>query len=1045
MEEIELHIIKNEIIKIGDKLIDSDDIFQLCKRILKSKISQCIDTILECIFYMPVKIGIYATILGIITKNDKKMKLQILLKLNHNIEVFIKKNLLHCLLWFRCIIGLSCCYFFDFSYCLNLFKNIYELCNELYKEKKFIRGDNILYIFLSNFFYISKQIYDKNKDELDNILNKCFDLMEKRQNCIDNIDIDNNDIVTIEYIYIYINSTIHSDNFYDRLFYLKDALKNYIQNNLKSVATHRFYQKQIFQEIFLNGENSPKKSNEDNLLSDSMSNINNQSYNNEKDNNNTDDVNSNINFNDNNSNDELLLFNSKNKDMNLQKIIEKCINIEYLVNYECDQYISSLQINFRTKSDDNKNIHDIWLMQEHILHIIELYKNSVEFSSKILGIYVQLQSKLYNNVLIECIINKLLSSFNEKDYYFYISLIHRLLLINKNLASIIIRCIKFILKQIGKLDNESFYLFMELCIYMLSFFVYENKLMKNKENFFKRKYNDMNKILKVQEEEMQKLDNNLTKEKEELSVHKKERKEEIDDTEIKEQADEEQINEYSRNCNSTKRNQVILKKNEKTLNELRNNDFKIPFCIEADVKYSPDEGNDYDENDKEECDYDESDDDENDSNENDFDYSIFKEELEKLDIGENLKKFTNLMYNVKNKYRRKWTRNLFFKSCSLVYKNEVENLLPRVVISYCNGFKCSNDKKYQDFHEFSIFNEVLKFCFYEINNIEDQNYDLEKEDNTENSLSNFKNLINVIIQCFMNYLIEKPHLNKIPPFFENIKKSIDKLHGISRDNLDENIFDNNIFEKDFDVDSICWSRYDILILFFKSLIFFDSSNVSSLKKVFNNHAVIFLNYKDSGCFQSENDKKQFDIEIINTVYSYFNNSVLLNVIVNILIENQIVDELSVIHFIFNKLDDSNLDEYYVLRLMYECIDNLITKKEFNDMEKNKLKRKQNKNENEVLIKQLEDKKNQLVQKIFHLTNETVIMLCHKMMKLKNESNSYMSKELLKESLVFLRTYLEYVDVDQFLQLCHENNFESELLELATIFKYASLKKKKKEK
>ncbi|CRG94053.1 conserved Plasmodium protein, unknown function [Plasmodium gallinaceum] len=1048
MEEIELHILKNEIIKIGDKLIDSDDIFQLCERISKSKINQCVDTILECIFYMPMKIGIYATILGIITKNDEKLKLQILLKLNHNIEVFIKKNLLHCLLWFRCIIGLSCCYFFDFSYCLNLFKKIYELCSELYKEKKFIKGDNILYLFLSNFFYISKQIYDKHKDELDDLLNNCFNLIEERQHCIDNIDIDNNDIATIEYIYIYINSIIHSDNFYDRLFYLKDALNNYIQNNLKSVATHRFYQKQIFQEVFLYNENNKDKFiYEDNILSDNMININNQSDRNEKDNNSNDDISNNNNFS-NNNNDNLSLHSSKNKEMSLQKIIEKCVNIEYFVNFECEEYISSLQIIFRKKDDDNKNVHDIWLMQEHIMHIIDLYKNSVDFSSKILGIYIQLQSKLYNNVLIECIINKLLSSFNEKDYYFYISLIHRLLLINKNLGSVIIRCIKYILKQIGKLDNESFYLFMELCIYMLSFFVYENKLLKNKENFFKRKFNDMNKILKVQEEKMHKLDNELAKEKEELSGGKKRKTEELVDIEVKEQIDEEEKIEEKSSINSSniKRNQVVLTKNERTLNELKNSDCKIPFCIEADVKYSSDEDNNCDENDKEkeEYDYDESDNDENDNNEIeiDFDFSIFKEELEKLEIGDNLKKFTNLIYNVKKKYHKKWTRNLYFKSCSLVYKNEVENLLPKVVINYCNKFKCSNDKKHEDFYEFSIFNEILKFCFDEINNIEDQNYDIQKEDNTESSISTFKNQINAFIQCFMNYLSEKPHLNKIPPFFENIKKNIDKLYGISKDNLDVNIFDSHIFEKDFYGNSILWNRYDILILFFKSLIFFDLSNVSSLKKVFNNHSVIFLNYKNSDCFQSEDDKKQFDIEIINIVYTYFNNSVLLNVIVNILVENQIVNELSVIHFIFNKLDDSNLDEYYVLRLIYESIDNLITKKESNDMEKNKLKRKQTKNENEALIKQLEDNKNQLVQKIFHLTNETIIMLCHKMMKLKNENNSYMSKELLKESLVFLRTYLEYVDVDQFLQLCHENNFESELLELATIFKYASLKRRK---
>ncbi|GAB67089.1 hypothetical protein PCYB_111100, partial [Plasmodium cynomolgi strain B] len=759
-------------------------------------------------------IGIYATILGIITKDDEKLKLQLFLKLNHNIEVFIKDNSLHCLLWIRCIIALSCCHVFPFAQCLNLFKNLYQLCIELYKEKEFIKGDNILYLFLSNFFYISKQIYDENKEDLDNMLTSCFDLIEKRQEHIDNIDLDNNDVATIEYIYIYINSVIHSDNFYDRLFYLKSALYNYVQNNLKSVATHRFYQKEIFQNIFLKKEGL-----EDGLSGEEKESdihrvvlLENGDH----------DVDGGVDYasqNDvsNSSKDtpgEASLQNYKKKEITLPMAIEKCTNVEFFANYECAQSIFSLQIKFQTKHADSKNMHDVWLMQEHILHIIQLYNNSVEFSSKVLGVYVQLQSKLYNNVLIECIINKLLSSFNKKNYYFYISLVHRLLLINKNLGSVIIRCIKFVLKQIGKLDNESFYLFMELCLYMLSYFAYENKVLKSKENFFKRKYNDMNKILKVQEENLQKMGlekGGETQEGEEPGQNKKKRKR--DEGEPNEQLNEqlneqpngqaneqpnentneqpnenasEQPNEHPQDgdnhrdsATGTKRTPVILKKNESTLNAMKNLDCKMPFCIEADMKYSSDEeGDDKDNEDADNAQKDERDeheeeesDDEEDDAENDqtdgmkhsFDAQSFKEELENLDMGDNLKKFTNLMYSVKKKYCRKWTRNFYFKSCSLIYKNELENLIPKSVITYCNSFKCDVNRQHEIFHEYAIFNSILKYSIDEINNIEDQFYDMSREDDYNNdveqkALDKFKDSINTFIQTFFNYLNEKTFL-----------------------------------------------------------------------------------------------------------------------------------------------------------------------------------------------------------------------------------------------------------------------------------------------
>ncbi|GAW81563.1 hypothetical protein, conserved [Plasmodium gonderi] len=1099
MEEIELHIIKNEIIKIGDKLIDSDDIFNLCKRIQRSRTAQCIDKILECIFYMPVKIGIYATILGIITKDNEKLRLQLFLKLNHNIEVFIKDNPLHCLLWIRCIIGLSCCHVLEFAHCMKLFKNLYELCIELYKEKKFIKGDNILYIFLSNFFYISKQIYDENKENLDNMLTNCFDLIEKRQEHIDNIDIDNNDISTIEYIYIYINSIIHSDNFYDRLFYLKNALYSYVQNNLKSVATHRFYQKEIFQKIFLNEENV-----EDGLLNDEngstlprIIHLDNGEDDNMLEFSSHGDPN-NISHNEiNNSNQDkssgTLLHSSRKKEINLQMAIEKCVNAEYFENYECAECIPSLQIKFKTKHANKKNMHDVWLMQEHVLHIIELYRNSVEFSSKVLGVYVQLQSKLYNNVLIECIVNKLLSSFNKKHYYFYISLIHRLLLINKNLGSVIIRCIKFVIKQIGKLDNESFYLFMELCLYMLSYFTYENKVLKSKENFFKRKYNDMNKILKVQEEEnkhklnieqvpskegeedpdenKKKRKRDEVEEREQLSVHPSEKTNgESDEEEPKEQVNGSENLPHS--TTNVKRKQVILKKNENTLNAMKSLECKMPVCIELDVKYSSDEeeeecnegedkggkeendeNGENGENEEEESDEDEDADayaaenNEIDSSKNNFDFESFKEELEKLDMGENLRKFTNLMYSVKKKYCRKWIRNFYFKSCSLIYKNELENLIPKSVITYCNSFKCAVDNQHERFHEYAIFNFILKYSLDEINNIEDQFYDMSREDEYNNdveqkALNKFKDSINSFIQSFFNYLNGKMQLNKVPHFFENVEKNIQQVENISSANLDGAFFVNYIFPNDFTSNTEYWNSYSILILFFKALLFFDSSNVSSLKKIFRNHAIIFLNYKNSDALPSEEEKLQFDMEILSIVYAHFNNSIMLNALVAILLENDIVDELSVMHFIFSKLDQANLDEYYVTRLIYECIDNLIIRKEWHEMEKNKLKRKQTKSESEMLIKELEGKKNETIQKVFHLTNKILFMLSNKMMKLKNENNAYMSKELLKELLVFLRTYVEYIDADQFLQLCQENNFASELMELATIFKYVSLKKER---
>ncbi|EUD64799.1 hypothetical protein C922_04835 [Plasmodium inui San Antonio 1] len=1101
MEEIELHIIKNEIIKIGDKLIDSDDIFHLCKRIQRSRITQCIEAILECIFYMPVKIGIYATILGIITKDDEKLKLHLFLKLNHNIEVFIKKNFLHCLLWIRCIIALSCCHVFPFSQCLNLFKNLYQLCIELYKEKEFIKGDNILYLFLSNFFYISKQIYDENKEDLDNMLTICFDLIEKRQEHIDNIDLDNNDVATIEYIYIYINSVIHSDSFYDRLFYLKSALYNYVQNNLKSVATHRFYQKEIFQDIFLKKEGLEDGLSGEEQESDIHRVVLLENGDHAVDGGVCDGMNGGVDHasqNDvsNSSKDTSVgasLQNYKKKEITLPMAIEKCTNAEFFANYECVQSIFSLQIKFQTKHADSKNMHDVWLMQEHILHIIQLYNNSVEFSSKILGLYVQLQSKLYNNVLIECIINKLLSSFNRKNYYFYISLVHRLLLINKNLGSVIIRCIKFVLKQIGNLDNESFYLFMELCLYMLSYFSYENKVLKSKENFFKRKYNDLNKILKVQKENLQKMGlekGGETQQREESDQNKKKRKRDEGDPsgQLNEKPNEqpneqqnenpneqpnEQLNElpnehphsgddHHGTATGTKRTPVILKKNESTLNAMKNMDCKMPFCIEGDVKYSSDEeeadrGNEDSDkaqkDERDEHDEEESDDEEDapkneqtDGNKHSFDAESFKEELENLDMGNNLKKFTNLMYSVKKKYFRKWTRNFYFKSCSLIYKNELENLIPKSVITYCNSFKCDVDREHETFHEYSIFNSILKYSIDEINNIEDQFYDMSREEDynkdvEQKALDKFKDSINLFIQTFFNYLNEKTCLNKVPHYFDNVEKSIEQLDNLSSTNLDGTFFNSYIFPSDFTESAECWNSYSILILFFKALIFFDSSNVSSLKKTFKNHAVIFSNYKNSGVLTSEEKTLQFEIELLSIVYAYFNNSILLNTVVAILLENEIVQELSVMHFIFAKLEDSSLDEYYVLRLIYESIDNLIIRKECMDVEKSKLKRKQTKNENEMLIKELEDKKNELIQKVFLLTNKTIFMLSEKMIKLKNENNTCMSKELLKESLVFLRTYADYVDADQFLQMCQENSFASELTELATIFKYASLKKK----
>ncbi|SCM24167.1 conserved Plasmodium protein, unknown function [Plasmodium chabaudi chabaudi] len=1044
MEEIELYIIKNEIIKIGDKEIDSDDIFELSKRILKSRTNQCIDTLLECIFYMPVKIGIYATILGIITKGNDKLKLQLILKLNHNISVFVKSNSYHCLLWFRCIIGLSCCGVFDFSHCIKLFKDLYALCVELYNENKYIKADNILYLFLSNFFYISKQIYDENKAELDNILSICFDLIDKRQACIDNIDIDNNDLTTIEYIYIYINSVKHSDNFNDRLFYLKEALHHYIENNLRSVATHRFYQKEIFQNVFL------KDQNDQNMLSE-----------------------------------------NQNNRAELETGIENCISIQHFINYDCIDCIASLQIKFITKYSDDKNIHDIWLMQEHIIYIIELYKNSVEFSSKILGIYVQLQSKLYNNVLVECIINKLLSSFNNKNYYFYISLMHRLLLINKNLGSVIIRCIKFVLSQIGELDNESFYLFMELCLYILSSFAYEHKILKSKENFFKRRYNDMNKILKAkgenQNEENQLegnddntegINNDDIKNEEgglnASSNNKTKRKRKIDELEVNDiNLNSESENEGKmeddnilQNEMKQKRNPVILKKNEITLNRTKSYDNKIPYCIELDLKCSSDESSDgeetkknknndeeniYDENDE----YDEEnneDDNQNDNNNHPFNFESFKEEIEKLDAGENFKKITKLMYSVKKKYRRKWVRNFYFKSHSLIYKKECDNLVPKTIIDYCNSFKLTSDNTYENFNEYFIFNSIIKYCIEEIDNIEDKEYDMDNDvdgfNNADNynkskydSINKLKDTINALIQSFINYINTKNYLCNVPNFFKGLSKNINFLKDISSANLDGQFFDNYIFKEDFLNNSNCWDSYSILILFLKSLMFFDSSNVSSLKKAFKNHAVIFLSYKNSGIFKTEDEQMQFEVELLYIVYTYFNNSALLNVIVNILIENKIVKEMSVLYFIFHKLDGSNLDEYYIVQLLYEGVNNLIIKKENNENERNKLRRRKTESENENLINELEGEKNEIVNKIFHLTNQTIIMISEKMMKLKNDNNSYMSKELLKESLVFLRTYIEYIDIDQFLQQCHEKGFASEQQELATIFKYASLKMK----
>ncbi|VWU49302.1 conserved protein, unknown function [Hepatocystis sp. ex Piliocolobus tephrosceles] len=1180
MEEIELYITKNEIITIGDKLIDSEDIFQLSNKIKNTKVYQCIDTILECIFHMPVKIGIYATILGIITKNNEKLKTQLISKLNHNIEVFVKKNFLQCLLWCRCIIGLGCCGVYDFDYCLDFLKKLLELSIETYNENQFVKADNILYILLSNFFYISKQKYDSNKNELDLLLNSSFELIEKRQRCIDNIDLESDDISIIEYIYIYINGVIHSNNFYDRLFYLKDALKCYLDNNLKSVATHRFYQKEIFQNIFLkkqkedinDSKSYEKDDDKKNILINNTNGINNEKNDNDDDEILLDDIHDvieeiggSVEKKKENITEDSLKGIPK-KELAVMDCIKECLNVKHFLKYDCEEFISSLQIIFHTKYANSNNIHDIWLIQEHILHIIELYKDSSEFCSKVLGVYVQLQSKMYNNVLIEVIINKLLASFNDSNYYFYISLIHRLLLINKNLGSVVIRCVKFIInKNLDLLDNESFYLFMELCLYLLSHFLFENKLARNKEIFFKRKYNDMNKILQVKNDNVNQSNQsniNIEQNKEfgntftsndlkgvssgigsgissGISSGINSGINSVIDSGINSGIDNvmsenllldkqmaviigENDNIKNENLGSVKKN-VILTKNESTLNKMKSHELKVPYCLDIDIKYSSDEEDIDDEKKEEErkkeevnleskinrntndgygededVDYDDEEGDErndinhhnNDSDNlydeenneySNFDCSIFIEELQKMNMTKNLKRFTSLMYNVKKKHHRKWVKNFYFKSFSLVYKNDTNDLIPKSVIDYCNSFICVKDKSHEQLYEYMIFQIILKYTLNEVNDMEDKyidmsnskkknydNYSSNKRTNftidtvnnnnvlynsnssdnmnNENAINEFKTVINELIENFLQYLDTKMYLNKIPMFFNNLSQNVYLLKEYNNNRninkLNVFFFDSYIYPNDFLIKSEKWDSHNILILLFKAMIFFGESNVSDLEKIFKTHAVIFHNYKNSSYnMRSDDAKKEFDIDLIKTVYNYFNNSILFNVIVNILLKNKIMDEFSVISYIFDIMSDSSLDECYVQKLIYEIVKNLITEKDQNDLKKNNLKRKQTKNENEQLIKELDDKNQELNNKIFHLTNETIMMFSKKMMQLKNESNSYMSKEMLKELLVYMRTFGKYIDIDNFMQSCQDYSFASELMELGTVFKYASLKKK----
>lgn len=120
---------------------------------------------------------------------------------------------------------------------------------------------------------------------------------------------------------------------------------------MKSVATHRFYQKEIFQEIFL------KKNSE---LDDHVWNIESITTN-ILERNKLSDQNNEDNHDVNNNNEDPSGGNLKTNLISLPSIIEKCININHFVNYECVEYISSLQIDFRKKKKKAyKNMHDIW-------------------------------------------------------------------------------------------------------------------------------------------------------------------------------------------------------------------------------------------------------------------------------------------------------------------------------------------------------------------------------------------------------------------------------------------------------------------------------------------------------------------------------------------------------------------------------------------------------------------------------------------------------------------------------------------------------------
>lgn len=257
-------------------------------------------------------------------------------------------------------------------------------------------------------------------------------------------------------------------------------------------------------------------------------------------------------------------------------------------------------------------------------------------------------------------------------------------------------------------------------------------------------------------------------------------------------------------------------------------------------------------------------------------------------------------------------------------------MIPRCIINYCNNFKCVIDTKHDEFHEYLIFNSMIKYTYDEINNIQDRSLLLKKNENhtKDDAIKKFNDSMNILIQGFMNFLNGKCFLNNVPLFFANLSQNImNIISNISNNHLDGNMFNSYVFENDFLKDSISWNSYDLFILFFKSLILFDSSNVSSLKQAFKNHSIILLNYKDAQNFSSDDDKRVFEMDLINIVYSHFNNSVLLNIVISLLIENLIVDEFSVMHFIFEKLDDANLgkskyiikENKYLEQYIFMCI------------------------------------------------------------------------------------------------------------------------------